>query len=513
MRTVPTASKATAVQVVWSSKKGSRDIEHIGSGHNETEVAVLKAAAYRRIAGAGQEQLPLSVDHGLDTDAGAGGSSGLGSGLTVASMRMGPLIQALTAIYRSLGFEEATGGDEAFSQQVLARLVEPTSKRDSLRVIEEMGLDPVSYATVNRRLPVYATDAFRATMTQALAARAELGPHALVLFDVSTLYFQTDQGDGFREPGFSKERRLEPQITIGLLTDAAGHPLKITAFEGNTAETKTMIPVLQEFMANHHLSDITVVADAGMVSDTNRKAIVAAGLSYIIGEKLPEVPPAIRRWMDAHPDAAPENGMILSWPVYEGPAGARRKAMTYYQYRENRAKRTLRGIDQQIDKAQKAVAGKAPVKRNRFVGITGEHRFLKQELEQKARDLAGWKAYITNLAPDDASADYVIGAYHQLWHIEKAFRMSKSDLAARPVFARVKDSIDAHLSIVTAALAVAQRLETITGWSRKKFITTARRYREVTININGQQLTADPELPDDLKAQLRTITDTTDGAH
>ena len=72
-----------------------------------------------------------------------------------------------------------------------------------------------------------------------------------MLFDVSTLYFETDQGDGFREPGFSKERRLDPQVTIGLLTDAGGFPLMVQGFEGNRAETKTMLPVLQSFMAAH----------------------------------------------------------------------------------------------------------------------------------------------------------------------------------------------------------------------------------------------------------------------
>ena len=423
---------------------------------------------------------------------------------------MGVLIDALTALYKGLGFDDATDSDQVFYQQVIARLVEPTSKLDSLRVIEEIGLEPVSYATVKRRLPTYATEEFRHRLAEALAARADLGPHALVLFDVSTLYFETDQGDGFREPGFSKERRLEPQITIGLLTDAHGFPLKVTAFEGNKAETKTMIPVLQEFMATHQLKDITVVADAGMVSDANRKAIETAKLSYIIGEKLPEVAYPIRKWMEDHPGQAPANGMILSWPVYDGPAGARRKAITYYQYREARAKRTLRGIDQQVAKAKKAVAGKAPVKRNRFVGITGEQRFLKHDLEAKARDLAGWKAYITNLTPESASADYVIGAYHQLWHIEKAFRISKHDLAARPIFHRQKDSIDAHLSIVTAALAVAQRLEAITGWSRKKFITTARKYRQATVRINGHQINADPEgIPEDLTEILTKIEDAT----
>lgn len=512
MRTVPTKPPSKAVQIVWGWHHGKPDIQHVGSGRSEAEIELLKAAARRIIAGQNQPELDLDLRSPAagkpvkPSKFGAGSSTGV----TIGDLRMGVLIDALTAIYQALGFDEATEGDEAFYQQVIARLVEPTSKYDSLRVIEEIGLDPVSYATIKRRLPTYATEDFRNRLSSSLAARADLGPHALVLFDVSTLYFETDQADGFREPGFSKERRLEPQITIGLLTDASGHPLKVTAFEGNRAETKTMIPVLQDFMATHQLTDITVVADAGMVSDANRKAIIDAGLSYIIGEKLPEIPYPIRKWIEKHPGQAPQNGMILSHPVYEGPAGQRRKAMTYYQYRQQRAKRTLRGIDQQVAKAKKAVAGHAPVKRNRFVGISGEQRYLKADIEQKARDLAGRKAYITNLAPEKASAEYVIGAYHQLWHIEKAFRMSKHDLAARPVFHRAKDSIDAHLSIVTAALALAQRLESITGWSRKKFITTARKYRQATVKINGHQINADPEgLPEDLTEVLTRIEDVT----
>jgi transposase len=79
--------------------------------------------------------------------------------------------------------------------------------------------------------------------------------------------------------GFSKERRLEPQITIDLLTDATGFPLMVSAFEGNRAETKTMLPVVGSFMAAHQLPDVTVVADAGTVSEANQKAI-EAGRSF-----------------------------------------------------------------------------------------------------------------------------------------------------------------------------------------------------------------------------------------
>jgi hypothetical protein len=158
-----------------------------------------------------------------------------------------------------------------FRALVLARIIEPTSKLDALRVLEEAGVDSVSYRTLTRRLSSYGKPLWRKDLSAACAAHAVLGPASLVLYDVSTLYFETDQGDGFREPGFSKERRLEPQITIGLLTDAAGFPLAVEAFEGNKAETATMVPTLQAFMTAHRLSDITVVADAGMLSENNKR--------------------------------------------------------------------------------------------------------------------------------------------------------------------------------------------------------------------------------------------------
>jgi hypothetical protein len=138
-------------------------------------------------------------------------------------------------------------GDNVFRDLVLARIIEPTSKIDAERVLSEVGAAPASYATVKRRLRGYGQPRWRQALAAASAAHAGLGPASLVLFDVSTLYFEADAGDGFREPGFSKERRLEPQITLGLLTDAAGFPLTVQAFEGNKAETATMLPVINAF--------------------------------------------------------------------------------------------------------------------------------------------------------------------------------------------------------------------------------------------------------------------------
>ena len=116
---------------------------------------------------------------------------------------MSHLVDALECGYRVLGFDGAAGGDEVFRDLVLARIIEPSSKLDSLRVLEEAGVTPASYRTLKRRLPAYAEQAWRQGLSEACAAHARLGPASLVLYDVSTLYFEADQGDGFREPGFS----------------------------------------------------------------------------------------------------------------------------------------------------------------------------------------------------------------------------------------------------------------------------------------------------------------------
>jgi Transposase DDE domain len=502
VRTVRTASGATAVQIVHSSRRGSRDIEHLGSAHDDAEVELLKAAARQRLA-AGQGVLGL--------DAGAPGGP-----LPITASRMDCVLDALEHAWRVLGLDGATRGDQVFFDLVLARIIEPVSKLDSLRVLEEAGVAPVSYRTVLRRLPGYAKDSWRQKISAACAAHARLGPATLVLYDVSTLYFEIDEGDGFRESGFSKERRLEPQITIGLLTGAGGFPLMVSAFEGNKAETKTMLPVIQAFMTAHDLPDVTVVADAGMVSEANQKDIEAAGLSFILGARIPYVPYLVAQWRREHPGEQIGDGQVFTQPWPAGPNGGRRDQVIYYQYKADRARRTLRGIDEQVTKAEQAVAGKTPVKRNRFVQLSGGTRKVNRELEDKARALAGLKGYVTNLraCPDGTpvTAEFVIGAYHQLFQIEKSFRMAKSDLQARPVYHHLRDSIEAHLTIVFAAMAVSRWIENTTGWSIRRFVKTARRYRTIQIQAGQHTITAADPLPDDLRNAIDAINGRT-GTH
>ena len=137
-----------------------------------------------------------------------------------------------------------------FRQLVLARIIEPVSKLDSLRVLEEAGITPVSYATLRRRMPAYAKEPWRQGLSAACSAHAGR------------------QGKRTR-----RKTGTAPLVDSYLLADRNGFPLMVSAFEGNRAETKTMLPVIEAFMAAHQLPDVTVVADAGMISEANQKAI------------------------------------------------------------------------------------------------------------------------------------------------------------------------------------------------------------------------------------------------
>jgi hypothetical protein len=184
----------------------------------------------------------------------------------------------------------------------------------------------------------------------------------------------------------------------------------------------------------------------------------------------------------------------------------------YSQCKAGRAPRAVRGIDEQVKKAEQAVAGKVPVKRNLFIQLSGGTRTVNRELEAKARALAGIKGYVTNLrgcpGATPVTAQFVISACHQLSRTGKSFRMARSDLQARPVYHRKRDSIEAHHTIVFAALAVSRWIEDRTGWSIRRFVRTARRYRTIEIQAGPHTIAAADPVLGDLRQALEAISGT-----
>ncbi|WBL19130.1 transposase [Citricoccus sp. NR2] len=158
-----------------------------------------------------------------------------------------------------------------------------------------------------------------------------------------------------------------------------------------------------------------------------------------------------------------------------------------------------------MTKAEKVASGARPVRKDRFVKLTGKKPGVDWALVERARQLLGLKGYVTNISPQVLEGGAVVAAYHDLWKVEKSFRMAKSDIRARPMFHHQRDSIEAHLTIVFCALAVARHLQAVTGVSIKKLVQALRPLRTVTIDINGQQLTAAPSIPADAQKLLDSL--------
>lgn len=134
----------------------------------------------------------------------------------------------------------------------------------------------------------------------------------------------------------------------------------------------------------------------------------------------------------------------------------------------------------QKNRALDIIEGHEPAKKARFVKTSGQYTSLDQTSLDRATALVGLKGYVTNIPATTMSASEVIGSYHDLWHVEQSFRISKTDLAARPIFHRTTDAIEAHLTIVFTALAIARDLQDRTGWSIRKIIQTLRPLQHVT---------------------------------
>ena len=165
-----------------------------------------------------------------------------------------------------------------------------------------------------------------------------------------------------------------------------------------------------------------------------------------------------------------------------------------WAYSHKRAVRDRRTLTAQEQRARAVVAGERAARSPRFVKTTAAGRSVDEVLLERARSLVGLKGYVTNIARSTLSADQVVSSYHDLWHIEQSFRMSKNDLAARPMFARTRDAIEAHLTVVFAALAISRTVQNRTGLTIRRVCRQLRPLRSATIAINGATQTFPPVL-------------------
>lgn len=261
------------------------------------------------------------------------------------------------------------------------------------------------------------------------------------------------------------------------------------------AETTTIVPVREQFQERHGVTDMVVVADAGMLSVGNLNALEDAGFSIIVGSRLTKAPYDLAEHFQRHGNYFTD-GQILESTRGMGAGKDARDRWIVYQWSFKRQKRDDRNVNKMIDKAEKIAAGKAPMKKARFLKVSGAKKELDQAIIDRARQLAGLKGYVTNLPIDVMDGSAIVWAYHDLWQVEASFRLTKNDLRARPVFHRQREAIEARLTVVFATLAIAPYLQQRIGVTIKKIVHTLRPVCSARVEINGQELTIEPKIPD-----------------
>lgn len=361
----------------------------------------------------------------------------------------------LDRVFDSVGFNRIE--DEIFRKLVKARLSYPASKAATVEYLKNHFDEDVSLSKIYRYLDKLSDSQHQIVQDISVGHTCKIlgGNIGVLFYDVTTLYFEADYEDDLRKAGFSKEgRHKNPQIILGLLVSIDGYPLAYCIHEGNKYEGHTMLPVVTEFVRKYNLDNFIVVADSGLMSNDNIAGLEKNGYKYIIGAKIKNESKDIKEWILEQPKK--------DCRMVEYDKGNGRRLLVGYT--EKRARKDAYNREKGIRRLEKAYNKGKLTKDN--INKRGYNKFLKMEgnvkvtinydkLEADAK-WDGLKGYLTNT---DIPVEEVYAAYHNLWHVEKAFRISKSKIEIRPMFHFTRKRIEAHVCICFVALKVYKELE------------------------------------------------------
>lgn len=372
----------------------------------------------------------------------------------IISHQLAGIELVLGKIFDEIGFNQIK--DELFRDLVLYRLVYPKSKLKTTEYLYRYARKNYSEDEVYRYLDkLYNSQKEKVQQISYRHTQAVLGREiSVVFYDVTTVYFEIDQEDELRKTGFSKEgRHQNPQIVLGLLVSKGGYPLAYDIFEGNKFEGQTMLPVIDSFKSKYGLKQLVIVADSGLLSHQNIEELQAKGYEFILGARIKNESLAIKN-------------KILSLSLKNGESKIinKGKLKLIITYSDNRAKKDKYNRERGLAKLEKRIKSGKLTKSN--INNRGYNKYLKLDGEinisidkDKYNTDAKWdglKGYITNAK---LNKEEILENYAHLWQIEKAFRITKTDLKIRPIYHRKQKRIEAHICLNFSSYKVYKELE------------------------------------------------------
>lgn len=488
IRVVNTSSNAKAVQVVHYQHGKRKILRHIGSAHTEDALSDLLLVAEEWIKEY-SHQLFLFPDENPNQLLLINQSSFLG-------IKYRFFHRQLESIQRTIGLDSLPA---LLNDLVTIRIFEPASKLRSLDLIEQYFGVSHSRKTFYKIAPkcIELKELVEDQILRFAKDHYDFN-YDLLFYDVTTLYFETFDEDELRKNGFSKDNKSQqPQILVALMVSKEGFPIAYEIFSGNTFEGHTIIPVVRRFIEKNEVKNFTVVADAAMISSENVKSLTQNKINYIVGARLGNVSTDLLRTIDQK--IIREDGKNIRIKTENGSLIC---SYSSIRYRKDKYE-----MEKQIEKAKLVVEQPSKSKKLKFTQTIGTKLSLNKALIEKNTKLLGIKGYYTNLDETIANNATIIERYHELYKVEQAFRMSKSDLQTRPIFHFKEEPIKLHILICFIALVIAKHIELKTGVSIRKFIDESKKIvdGEILNHVTNKIVTVNAESTPQMKVLLAKL--------
>ena len=442
-------SGTISVQIIDKSSGSYRVIRTVGTSSDPDEIAYLRKKAYTIIPTLiGQTSIDFWSDSTKEF------VRNLKQVKTSQVQVEGPE-KVFGKIFDDIGFGAIE--QDLFRHLVITRLIAPGSKLKTVDYLKRYKGISIDISKVYR---------FMDTLHRSLKRQVEqiafdytksvlAGKISVVFYDMTTLYFESSDEDDLRITGFSKDGKAQnPQILLGLLVASNGYPIGYEIFEGNKYEGHTLIPVLEHFQQRFNLSRPIVIADAGLLSTPNIKYLRSKQYEFILGARLKNESDEIK-------------DQILSQPLADGEFTVIKIAddlRLVVSYSEKRAKNDLKNRERGLKRLERSL-NKGKLTKS-HINNRGYNKYLRLEGDisitidydkfNSDNKWDGLKGYLTNTK---LSAKDIIENYNQLWQIEKAFRISKTDLKIRPIYHRIRSRIEAHICIAFVAYTIYKEVE------------------------------------------------------
>ncbi len=470
LRKLKNRSGSISIQIISKSGGKYKVVKTIGSGKTEQEIQKLYFLGKQEIERLNLQPKLFISETDTVVDA-------IFSSLSNANIRIiGPEL-IFGKLYDKIGYNQIE--EELFRHLVVSRLAFPGSKLKTIDYLYRYQGINLNKDTVYRFLDKL-NNTLKALVEQITFSYTKQilgGNISVVFYDMTTLYFEASDEDDLRKTGFSKDgKHSNPQIFLGLLVGLGGYAIGYDIFEGNTYEGHTLIPFIEKISSKFKLEKPIIVADSGLLSKDNIEALEEKNYQYIIGARIKNESNSIKK-------------ELLKIKLIDGQLKSIKKDETnrlIIGYSNKRAKKDAYNRERGLKRLEKQL--KSGKLNKSSINNRGYNKYLKLEGNvsvkidyqkyEKDSQWDGLKGYITN---SKLSKKQIVENYGNLWHIEKAFRMSKTDLRIRPIYHRLKRRIEAHICISFVAYTVYKELERIL--KKEKSSLSIEKAKELTHNM------------------------------